>query len=154
MAELRFKGKDDKKMCVKLAVGMKPALVGRTGKVPILLPNSSVAAVIKGTALTAALEITLVVCGGGNGGPMGGVCFPIECDREESLDGGRGGASKAKGAKASFGMFEEDERPSRLCGLLLSLEGGRGGASSSPGRYTACADIAAGETTYSWGFAA
>ena len=119
-----------------------------------LLPNSSVAAVIKGTALTAALEITLVVCGGGNGGPMGGVCFPIECDREESLDGGRGGASKAKGAKASFGMFEEDERPSRLCGLLLSLEGGRGGASSSPGRYTACADIAAGETTYSWGFAA
>ena len=42
MAELRFKGKDDKKMCVKLAVGMKPALVGRTGKVPILLPNSSV----------------------------------------------------------------------------------------------------------------
>ena len=87
-----------------------------------LLPNSSVAAVIKGTALTAALEITLVVCGGGNGGPMGGVCFPIECDREESLDGGRGGASKAKGAKASFGMFEEDERTEVLRAMLTVAE--------------------------------
>lgn len=116
-----------------------------------LPPKSSVAAVITGAALTVAPEITSFVCGGGNGGPTGVVCFPKEFDREESLDGGRGGASKAKGTNASFDMFEEDERPSRLCGLLLSLEGGRGGASSSPGRYTACADMIAGETTVSCG---
>ena len=42
MAEIRFKGKDNKKMCVRLSAGMKPILVGRTGNVPVLLPNSSV----------------------------------------------------------------------------------------------------------------
>ena len=85
---------------------------------------------------------------------MGGVCFPIECDREESLDGGRGGASKAKGAKALSACSKRTSAHLDFVAYCYLWKVVEAGASSSPGRYTACADIAAGETTYSWGFAA
>lgn len=42
MAELRFKSKENKKICLPLKKGMKPILMGRTGNVAVLLPNSSV----------------------------------------------------------------------------------------------------------------
>ncbi len=42
MPELRYKGSDDKKCVLALRAGMEPVLVGRTGDVGVLLPNSSV----------------------------------------------------------------------------------------------------------------